>query len=113
MLGAICLGDIGQHFPDTSEEYRNIDSKKLLRKTIELVWEKGYRVVNLDSTICLERPKVRPYINQMQLVIASILHVGLDDVSIKATTTEQMGFVGRQEGVMAYATVLLQKNLEK
>jgi len=113
MLGALCLGDIGYHFPDTSEEFKDIDSKKLLRKTIELVWEKGFQVVNLDSTICLEKPKVRPYINQMQLVIASILHVGLDDVSIKATTTEQMGFVGREEGVMAYATVLLQKNIDK
>lgn len=110
LLGALALGDIGEHFPDTSAEFKNIDSKILLTKTIELVWSKGYEVVNVDTSICLEKPKIKPYIPQMQVVIASILKIKRDDVGIKATTTEKMGFVGREEGIAALATVLLQKS---
>lgn len=109
LLGAACLGDIGVHFPDTDEAYKNIDSKILLRKTVELVRNKGYSIVNIDSTLCLELPKIRPYAAQMQKVISNILGIPEEDISIKATTTEKMGFVGREEGLMAYATVLLSK----
>lgn len=107
LLGAACLGDIGFHFPDTSEEYKNIDSKILLQKTCRLVSEAGYKVGNIDSTVCLEEPKIKPYIPQMQKVIAGILSVDENAVSIKATTSEKMGFVGREEGVAAYATALI------
>ncbi|MBK5269626.1 MAG: 2-C-methyl-D-erythritol 2,4-cyclodiphosphate synthase [Bacteroidia bacterium] len=109
LLGALSLGDIGEHFPDTDDAYKNIDSKILLQKTVELVKTQGYTVVNLDTTVCLELPKIRPYVGQMQKIIANILNVSEKDVSIKATTTEQMGFAGREEGLMAYATVLLEK----
>lgn len=108
LLGAACLGDIGVHFPDTSIEFKNIDSKILLKKTFDMVSLKGYRIVNIDSTICLELPKVKPYVQQMQEVIATILSLKVSDVSIKATTTERMGFIGREEGLAAYATVLLE-----
>lgn len=109
LLGALCLGDIGTHFPDTSAEFKNIDSKILLQRTISLIRENGYAVVNIDSTLCLQAPKIKPFVAQMQEVIAEIVGVTTNDVSIKATTTERMGFVGREEGLMAYATVLLQK----
>jgi 2-C-methyl-D-erythritol 2,4-cyclodiphosphate synthase len=109
LLGALCLGDIGVHFPDTDQSYKNIDSKILLRKTIELVKKEGYTVVNIDSTICLQAPKIRPHADLMRETIATIAGITIKDVSIKATTTEQMGFVGREEGLVAYATVLLQK----
>src|SRR4051794_22575727 len=109
MLGALCLGDIGVHFPDTSIEFKNIDSKILLKKTYMLVANEGYKIVNIDSTVTLESPKIKPYVTQMQQVIAAILQVTSRDVSIKATTTEKMGFVGREEGVVAYATALLQR----
>lgn len=109
MLGALCLGDIGVHFPDTNQAYKNIDSKILLKKTFELVQEKGYAVVNIDSTLCLEQPKIAPFIPAMQQAISGILSIDLTDISIKATTTEKMGFAGREEGLMAYATVLLKK----
>jgi 2-C-methyl-D-erythritol 2,4-cyclodiphosphate synthase len=109
LLGALCLGDIGVHFPDTSSEYKNIDSKILLKRTYELIQNEGYKVVNVDTTLTLEVPKIKPYVVQMQQVIASILAITEKDVSIKATTTEKMGFVGREEGVVAYATALLQK----
>jgi 2-C-methyl-D-erythritol 2,4-cyclodiphosphate synthase len=109
LLGALALGDIGVHFPDTSEEFRDIDSKILLRRTFSMIHEKGYRVVNIDSTICLEVPKIKPYIPAMQDVISRLLGLSIEDVSIKATTTEKMGFVGREEGVVAYATALLSK----
>ena len=109
MLGALSLGDIGVHFPDTDAAYKNIDSKILLQRTFELISAKGYKVVNLDSSLCLEAPKIKPYVNSMQETIASILQVDVSDVSVKATTTEKMGFVGREEGLVAYATVLLQK----
>ena len=111
MLGALALGDIGVHFPDTSSEYKDIDSKILLQRTHELISSKGYRVVNLDSSLCLEAPKIKPYVEAMQSAIARILGLPIDAVSIKATTTEKMGFVGREEGLVAYATVLLQKEI--
>ena len=110
MLGALSLGDIGVHFPDTDAAYKNIDSKILLQRTFELISAKGYRVVNLDSSLCLEAPKIKPYVNSMQETIANILKVDVSDVSVKATTTEKMGFVGREEGLVAYATVLLEKH---
>ena len=109
LLGAACLSDIGEHFPDTSAEYKNIDSKILLKQTYQLLRKEGYKVVNIDTTLTLEVPKIKPYVSQMQKVISEIVAVTEKDVSIKATTTEKMGFVGRQEGVVAYATVLLQK----
>lgn len=109
LLGALGLGDIGVHFPDTSNEFKDIDSKILLRRSFALIQQEGYEVVNLDTTLCLELPKIKPYVPQMQEVIAQILQLTPKEVSIKATTTEKMGFVGREEGVMAYATVLLQK----
>jgi len=109
MLGALCLGDIGFHFPDTNEAYKNIDSKILLQKTADLIKQKGYGVVNIDSTLCLEAPKIASFVSQMQLAIANILSIQLTDISIKATTTEKMGFAGREEGLVAYATVLLKK----
>ena len=110
MLGALSLGDIGVHFPDTDAAYKNIDSKILLQRTFELIAAKGYKVVNVDSSLCLEAPKIKPYVNSMQETIASILQVDASDVSVKATTTEKMGFVGREEGLVAYATVLLEKH---
>lgn len=109
MLGALSLGDIGVHFPDTDQAYKNIDSKILLTKTYELISSKAYTVVNVDSSLCLEAPKIKPFVSSMQSCIASILQITTEDISIKATTTEKMGFVGREEGLMAYATVLLQK----
>ncbi len=107
MLGAACLGDIGIHFPDTDEKYKNIDSKILLKKSNELIKKAGYQIGNIDSTVCLELPKIKPHAAQMQKVIAGILDVNENQVSIKATTSEKMGFVGREEGIAAYATVLL------
>jgi 2-C-methyl-D-erythritol 2,4-cyclodiphosphate synthase len=109
MLGALCLGDIGVHFPDTDTSFKNIDSKILLQRTIALIKKEGYSVVNVDSTLCLEVPKIKPHVAEMQTTIAKILGVTEKDISIKATTTEKMGFAGREEGLMAYATVLLQK----
>ncbi|MEO7309663.1 MAG: 2-C-methyl-D-erythritol 2,4-cyclodiphosphate synthase [Chitinophagaceae bacterium] len=109
LLGALALGDIGTHFPDTSSEFKDIDSKILLRRSYQLITAKGYQLVNVDASLCLELPKIKPYVQQMQEVIADILQVTTDAVSIKATTTEKMGFVGREEGLVAYATVLLQK----
>ena len=109
LLGAAALRDIGYHFPDTSGEYKNIDSKILLARTVALLHEKGYTIGNIDATICAERPKINPYIPQMQAVLAEIMQVDADDVSIKATTSEKLGFVGTQEGMAAYATVLIEK----
>ena len=108
LLGALCLGDIGLHFPDTDETYKNIDSKILLKKTVDLITDEGYRIINIDSTLCLEKPKIKPYIPAMQQAISTICQLTTKDVSIKATTAERMGFVGREEGLVAYATVLLQ-----
>ena len=109
MLGALCLGDIGYHFPDTDNTFKNIDSKILLQKTQDLIASKNYEVVNIDSTLCLQAPKIAPYISAMQKAIADILVLDISDVSIKATTTEKMGFVGREEGLVAYSTVLLKQ----
>lgn len=107
MLGALALGDIGVHFPDTDNTYKGIDSKILLEKCFQLIDEKGYKVINIDSTLCLQAPKIKSFIPQMQQSIAAIVHITTADVSIKATTTEQLGFIGREEGLKAYATVLL------
>jgi len=108
LLGALCLGDIGVHFPDTDQRYKNIDSRLLLRETMTLITARNYRVVNIDSTLCLQEPKIKPHVSAMQQCIAGIIGISENDVSIKATTTEQMGFVGRKEGLVAYATVLLE-----
>ncbi len=108
LLGAACLGDIGVHFPDTDQQYKDIDSKILFQRTMQLLQKENYRVINIDSTLCLEEPKIKPYVPQMQQTIAALAGVSEKDVSIKATTTEQMGFVGRKEGMVAYATVLLE-----
>jgi len=107
MLGALALGDIGFHFPDTDASFKDIDSKILLKQCAGLIAAKGYAVVNIDSTLCLQSPKIKSFVPQMQQTIAAILGIPEDGVSIKATTTEQMGFVGREEGLVAYATVLL------
>ncbi len=109
ILGALSLGDIGVHFPDTDMNYKNIDSKILLRRSVELIRKEGYTVVNIDTTLCLERPKISPYAEQMRNIIAQITDISLRDISIKATTTEKMGFVGREEGVVAHAVVMLKK----
>ena len=108
LLGAACLGDIGVHFPDTDQKYKDINSKILLTETILLIQKENYQVVNVDSTLCLQEPKIKPFIQQMQKTIADIIGTDQRNISIKATTTEQMGFVGRREGVVAYATVLLE-----
>jgi 2-C-methyl-D-erythritol 2,4-cyclodiphosphate synthase len=109
LLGAANLRDIGYHFPDTAGEYKNIDSKILLRKTVALIACKGYRVGNIDATVCAEHPKLNPHIPAMQQTLAQVMGVDVDDVSIKATTTEKLGFTGREEGISAYATVLIEK----
>jgi 2-C-methyl-D-erythritol 2,4-cyclodiphosphate synthase len=109
LLGALCLGDIGIHFPDTDAAYKNIDSKILLEKTVKLIQNEGYSIVNIDTTLCLQEPKISPYTAQMRETIAGITGLTGKDVSVKATTTERMGFVGSGEGLMAYATVLLKK----
>ena len=107
LLGAAGLGDIGNHFPDTSSEFKNIDSKILLKRTFSLISEKGFRVVNIDSTVCLEKPKISPYIPEMRAIISSILETSFENISIKATTTEKLGFIGKEEGIAAFAVVLL------
>jgi 2-C-methyl-D-erythritol 2,4-cyclodiphosphate synthase len=109
LLGAANLGDIGKHFPDTQAEYKGIDSKILLKEVMVLIREKGYEIGNIDSTICLQTPKIGPYIPKMQKVLATCMNIDVDQVSIKATTTEKLSFVGREEGVSAYATVLITK----
>ena len=106
-LGAASLGDIGQHFPNTSPEFKNIDSKILLRKVVALITAKGYSIGNIDSTVCLEKPMLAPHIPEMRKVLAGVMGIGIDDISIKATTTEKLGFVGREEGIAAYAVVLI------
>lgn len=107
LLGALSLGDIGTHFPDTDPSFKDIDSKILLEKTYALIRQKNYQVVNVDASLCLENPKIKKYTPQIKKVIAGILNVGEDDISVKATTNEKMGFIGREEGLVAYATVLL------
>ncbi len=109
LLGAANMRDIGYHFPDNSDEFHNIDSKILLRKTVELIATKGYHVGNIDATVCAEQPKLKPHIPAMQQSLAQVMGIDEDAVSIKATTTERLGFTGRQEGISAYATVLIEK----
>lgn len=109
LLGAANMRDIGYHFPDTADAYKNIDSKILLKDVVELLKGKGYSIGNVDSTICAERPKLNPHIPAMQSVLAEIMEIDIDDISIKATTTEKLGFTGREEGISAYATVLIEK----
>jgi 2-C-methyl-D-erythritol 2,4-cyclodiphosphate synthase len=109
LLGAAALRDIGYHFPDTDNNYKNIDSKILLQKTMDLISEKGYSIVNIDSTICLQKPKIQEYIPAMVQTIAGVLKTAPENVSVKATTTEKLGFIGQEEGISAYAVVLIQK----
>ena len=110
LLGAANMRDIGSHFPDTSADTLNIDSKILLRKTMDLIATKGYRLGNIDATICAERPKMNPHIPAMKECLAKVMGCDVDDISIKATTTEKLGFTGREEGISAYATVLITKD---
>ncbi len=109
ILGAANMRDIGYHFPDTAAETDGMDSKVILKKTIELIATKGYRLVNVDATICAERPKMNPHIPQMQQTMAAVIGCDVDAISIKATTTEKLGFTGRQEGISAYAVALIEK----
>ena len=108
LLGAANLRDIGYNFPDTSADYKNIDSTILLRKTVELIKEKVYTIGNIDTTICAEKPKINPHIAAMQQRLSEVMGIDIDDISIKATTSERMGFVGREEGITAYAVALIQ-----
>lgn len=110
LLGAANLGDIGKQFPDSSNKFKGIDSKILLKEVVRLILEKGYSIGNIDSTICLQEPKISSYTSEMQKVLASCVNINVEDISIKATTTEKLSFVGREEGVSAYATVLIQKS---
>ncbi len=110
LLGAANLRDIGFHFPDTDGDYHNIDSKILLKKTVDLIRDKGYEISNIDSTICAEAPKLNPHIPAMQKVLSEVMSIDIDDISIKATTSEKMGFVGRQEGITSYAVALIYKH---
>lgn len=109
LLGAANMRDIGYHFPDTSAETLNVDSKILLAKTIDLIASRGYRVGNVDATVCAERPKINPHVPAMKACLAHVMGIDEDDVSIKATTTERLGFTGREEGISAYAVVLIEK----
>ncbi|WP_455620595.1 2-C-methyl-D-erythritol 2,4-cyclodiphosphate synthase [Parabacteroides sp.] len=109
LLGAANMRDIGYHFPDTAGEYKNIDSKILLRDTMRLLRDAGYELGNIDATVAAERPKLNPHIPAMKKILAEVMNVDEEDISIKATTTEKLGFTGRQEGISAYATVLIQK----
>ena len=110
LLGAANMRDIGYHFPDTSADTLNIDSKILLKKTIDLIATKGYRLGNIDATICAERPKINPHVEAMKSCLAKVMSTDEDNISIKATTTEKLGFTGREEGMSAYATVLIEKD---
>jgi len=109
ILGSLALGDIGKHFPDTDQSFKGIDSKILLEKVMELIAEKGYKIGNIDTTVVCQHPKIMPYALQMQTCIANICNIEISDISIKATTNETMGFIGREEGIVAYAVVLLLK----
>jgi 2-C-methyl-D-erythritol 2,4-cyclodiphosphate synthase len=109
ILGSLALGDIGKHFPDTDQNFKGIDSKILLEKVMELIAEKGYKIGNIDTTVVCQQPKIMPYALQMQNSIANICNIEITDISIKATTNETMGFIGREEGIVAYAVVLLLK----
>ena len=109
LLGALALGDIGKHFPDSDPRYKGIDSKKLLAEVCSLMREKGYEMGNCDLTICAERPKLRPHIDTMRQILAEVINTPVDNISVKATTTERLGFTGRMEGISAYAVTLLIK----
>lgn len=109
LLGAANMRDIGYHFPDNAGEYKDIDSKILLARTVELIATKGYCVGNIDATVCAERPKLKPHIPAMQETLARVMGIDVDQISIKATTTEKLGFTGREEGISAYATVLIEE----
>lgn len=109
LLGAANLGDIGKHFPDNSKEFKDIDSKLLLGEVVQMLKENNYEIVNIDSTVCLQLPKLAPFINQMKDELAKCINIESDRISIKATTTEKLGFVGNEKGVSAYATVLINK----
>lgn len=109
LLGAANMRDIGFHFPDTTKQFKNIDSKILLKKTVDLLSKKQYKIGNIDCTICLQKPKIKDYIPQMQAVLAPIMKLTTDDISIKATTTEKLGFVGQEEGIAVHAVVLIEK----
>jgi len=110
LLGAAGLRDIGYHFPDTSADFKGVDSKILLRRTVELIQKEGYVISNVDSIVCMQRPKLKDYIEKMRICLAEVMQLNTEDVSVKATTTEKLGFEGREEGVSAYATVLILKN---
>ena len=110
LLGAANMRDIGYHFPDTSADTLDIDSKILLKKTVELIATKGYHIGNIDATICAERPKINPHVEAMKECLARVMDIDIDDISIKATTTEKLGFTGREEGISAYATVLVKES---
>ncbi|KAA6350481.1 2-C-methyl-D-erythritol 2 4-cyclodiphosphate synthase [termite gut metagenome] len=110
LLGAANMRDMGYHFPDTEKEFKNIDSKILLEKTVKLIREKGYEIENIDSMVCAERPKLKNHIPAMQETLARVMNIDVDAVSIKATTTEKLGFTGREEGISAYASVLIIKS---
>jgi 2-C-methyl-D-erythritol 2,4-cyclodiphosphate synthase len=110
LLGAAGLGDIGIHFPDTSAEYKNIDSKILLKHVCRLLTDKKFRIGNIDTTLCLQAPKISPHIEEMRKTLAEVMQIPVDDISIKATTNEKMGFVGREEGVTCYAVALIEKS---
>ena len=109
LLGAANLGDIGNHFPDNASEFKGIDSKILLKKTAELLNNAGFQIGNIDSTICLQKPKIASYIPEMKKALSTVMQIPEDDISIKATTTEKLGYVGREEGISAYAVVLIEK----
>jgi 2-C-methyl-D-erythritol 2,4-cyclodiphosphate synthase len=109
ILGALALGDIGSHFPDTDENYKNADSRILLERSYSLIKDSAYRIGNLDCTVVMERPKLAPYINDMREVISGLFECSVDQISVKATTSEKLGFVGNEEGVKAYAVALLLK----
>ena len=109
LLGAANLRDIGYHFPDTKAEFKGIDSKILLKKTVEILAEKGWRIGNVDATICAERPKINPHVEAMKNCLAPLMNISTEDISIKATTTEKLGFTGREEGMSAYAVALIEK----
>ena len=109
LLGAANMGDIGKHFPDSSEEFKDIDSKILLKNVMELIRKNNFEVVNIDSTVCLQLPKLAPFIDVMKLELSNCMGIDVNDISIKATTTERLGFVGQEKGISAYATVLINK----
>lgn len=109
LLGAANMRDIGYHFPDSSERFKDVDSKVLLKETVRLLAEKGYSIGNIDATVCAERPKLKAFIPEMQRTLSAVMGIEKEDISIKATTTEELGFTGREEGISAYATVLIMK----